>query len=165
MSSWTAVFAQHSGELRAVLTRVLGDPSLAEDCVQDTALRVLDQPIENVRDPRAFLFQVGYNLAKDALRRRQVRQSESLDEHDGVERLTDSAPSPDALLQSRQQWAQVSAALAAMPPQRRRVLWLMRVEGMSQKEVAAELGLSPKTVENHMTLALKSLASLIKERV
>lgn len=164
MSSWSAVFAQHSGELRAVLARVLGDPSLAEDCVQDTALRVLDQPIEAVRDPRAFLFQVGYNLAKDALRRRQVRQSESLDEHDGVDRLADAAPTPDAILQSRQQWAEVNQALAAMPAQRRRVLWLMRVEGLSQKEVAAQLGLSPKTVENHMTLALKSLASLIKER-
>jgi len=162
MSSWTVVFAAHATELKAVLTRVLGDPSSAEDCVQDAALRILDQPFDAVRDPRAFLFQVGYNLARDALRRRTVRGSESLDDMAPGAEPGDATPGPDAVLDSRQQWAAVEAALAELPPQRRKVLWLMRVEGKSQKEVAAEMGLSPKTVENHMTLALKSLTALIR---
>ena len=66
------------------------------------------------------------------------------------------------MLAAREQWAEVAAALEDMAPQRRRVLWLMRVEGKSQKEVAAELGLSPKTVENHMTLALKALVARVR---
>ncbi|MBK8284541.1 MAG: sigma-70 family RNA polymerase sigma factor [Ahniella sp.] len=76
--------------------------------------------------------------------------------------LADPQPGPEAVVDARQQWALVKEALDELPVQRRKVLWMMRVEGKSQKEVAAELGLSPKTVENHMTLALKSLMDLLK---
>ena len=162
MSRWTEVFARHAKELESVLTRVLGDRSLAEDCVQDTALRILDQPFDEIRDPRAFLFQVGYNLARDALRRRQIRAGESVDDEALAPQLADPQPGPEAVVAARQQWALVKDALDELPVQRRKVLWMMRVEGKSQKEVAAELGLSPKTVENHMTLALKALTELLK---
>lgn len=162
MSAWTAIFAAHATELKSVLARVLGDAAEAEDCVQETALKVLDQPIEEIRDPRAFLFQVGYNLARDALRRRTVRAGESLEDLPPGQEPGDPNPGPDAVLAAREQWAEVAAALEDMAPQRRRVLWLMRVEGKSQKEVAAELGLSPKTVENHMTLALKALVARVR---
>lgn len=162
MISWSAIFAAHATELKSVLARVLGDPAEAEDCVQEAALRILDQPIADIRDPRAFLFQVGYNLARDALRRRSTRGGESLDDLPPGHEPGDPNPGPDAILAARQQWAEVAAALDDMAPQRKRVLWLMRVEGKSQKEVAAELGLSPKTVENHMTLALKTLLARVR---
>lgn len=163
MSAWTTVFAAHAAELRAVLARVLGDAGAAEDCVQDTAMRLLDQPFDGVREPKAFMFQVGYNLARDVLRRRSVRAEEALETSiDGAEISHEGGASPETLAQSWQQLQSVQRALDAMPEQRRRVLWLMRVEGLSQKEVAAELSISPKTVENHMTQALKQLAALMR---
>lgn len=163
MSAWTAVFAAHAAELRSVLTRVLGDAASAEDCVQDTAMRLLDVPFDTLRDPRAFMFQVGYNLARDELRRRTVR-GPTLDDADAV---IDAQPhdgqGPEAQVLAQEQLAVVQSALAQLPEQRRRVLWLVRVEGLSLKETATTLGISAKTVENHMTLALRQLIGLLPD--
>ncbi|HQW81535.1 MAG: RNA polymerase sigma factor [Rhodanobacteraceae bacterium] len=161
MSAWTAVFAAHATELRAVLARVLGDVSLAEDCVQDTVMRLLDADFSSVRDPKAFLFQVGYNLARDALRRRHVRGSVVDDADAAIDAVVSNDAGPEVHLLVREQLAIVSRALAQLPDQRRRVLWLVRVEGLSLKETAATLGITAKTVENHMTQALRQLTELM----
>jgi RNA polymerase sigma-70 factor, ECF subfamily len=161
MSSWTAVFAAHATELRAVLTRVLGDVTQAEDCVQDTALRLLDAPFDGVRDAKAFMFQVGYNLARDALRRRTTRGLAVDDAEAAIDATAADEASPEVHLLAREQLAEVQQALARMPEQRRRVLWLVRVEGLSLKEAAEALGIAPKTVENHMTQALRQLVGLL----
>ncbi|MBI2399282.1 MAG: sigma-70 family RNA polymerase sigma factor [Xanthomonadales bacterium] len=162
MSPWTAVFAAHAPELRAVLTRVLGDRALAEDCVQDTAMRLLDAAFDGVRDPKAFLFQVGYNLARDALRRRSTRGAEVDDADAAIDASAADEASPEAHALAREQLACVQQALTQLPEQRRRVLWMVRVEGLSLKETADALGITAKTVENHMTQALRQLGALIR---
>ncbi|HWT16815.1 MAG TPA: sigma-70 family RNA polymerase sigma factor [Patescibacteria group bacterium] len=161
MSAWTAVFALHASELRAVLTRVLGDAAQAEDCVQDTAMRLLDAEIDGVRDAKAFMFQVGYNLARDVLRRRSVRGTPVDDADAAIGATVSDAASPEAHALAREQLAIVQRALAQLPEQRRRVLWMVRVEGLSLKETAEVLGITAKTVENHMTHALRQLLALM----
>ena len=161
MSAWTPTFAAHATELRAVLTRVLGDAALAEDCVQDTALRLLDADFGAVRDARAFMFQVGYNLARDVLRRRSVRGTPVDDADAAIGATVSDAASPEAHALAREQLAIVQRALAQLPEQRRRVLWMVRVEGLSLKETAEVLGITAKTVENHMTHALRQLLALM----
>lgn len=157
MSAWTAVFAAHAAALRAVLTRVLGDAALAEDCVQDTALRLLDADYDAVRDPRAFMYQVGYNLARDALRRRSVRGTAVDDPDQAIDAHSADEATPEVHVLAREQLANVQQALSQLSEQRRRVLWLVRVEGLSLKEAADAMGITAKTVENHMTQALRQL--------
>lgn len=53
-------------------------------------------------------------------------------------------------LQSR-----VEHALLQLPERRRQVFELSRIQGLSHKEISQELGISPKTVENHLTLAIQ----------
>ena len=161
MSAWTPTFAAHATELRAVLTRVLGDAALAEDCVQDTALRLLDADFGAVRDARAFMFQVGYNLARDALRRRSVRGPAVDDADAAIDASARDEASPEVHLLAREQLATVQQALSQLSEQRRRVLWLVRVEGLSLKEAADAMGITAKTVENHMTQALRQLLRLL----
>ncbi len=163
MSAWTALFAAHAEALRAVLTRVLGDRTAAEDCVQDTALRLLDVDFDSVRDPRAFLFQVGYNLARDSLRRRAVRSTTLVDGDEVIATQVADRDSPELQCLAREQIERVQQALAQLPTQRRRVVWLVRIEGLSLKETAARLGISAKTVENHMTMALRQLLKSLSE--
>ena len=62
------------------------------------------------------------------------------------------------------QFAETDAKLKAivnnMPDQRRLVFELSRREGLSTKEIAERLGLSPRTVERHISMALKDLRNL-----
>ncbi|GEP90318.1 RNA polymerase sigma-70 factor, ECF subfamily [Chitinophaga terrae (ex Kim and Jung 2007)] len=56
----------------------------------------------------------------------------------------------------------VEKVMEAMPPVRKKVFHLSRYKGLSHKQIALELAISPKTVENHITQALKQLRHLLK---
>jgi len=52
-------------------------------------------------------------------------------------------------------------AISKLPPVRRKVFEMNRINGMSYKEIAAELSLSVKTVENHIANAIKQLRRIL----
>lgn len=51
----------------------------------------------------------------------------------------------------------IDAVIEDLPTQRRKIFIMSRKEGLSNKEIAAELGLSVRTVEVHISLALKTI--------
>ncbi len=55
----------------------------------------------------------------------------------------------------------VYSAIDRMPPMRRQVFMMSRMEHRSYSEIAEKLAISPKTVENHITLALKYLRRFV----
>ena len=50
----------------------------------------------------------------------------------------------------------------SMPPKRRKVFIMSRMQGYSNDEIAKELGISKRTVENHITSALAALRGIVK---
>jgi RNA polymerase sigma factor (sigma-70 family) len=66
------------------------------------------------------------------------------------EKSTDSAH----LYESRQQ---LEVVLSCLPPTRKQVFVLNRLHGYSYKEIAEQLSISPRTVEKHISLAIKQL--------
>ena len=56
----------------------------------------------------------------------------------------------------------IEKVMETMPPVRKKVFHLSRYRGLSHKQIALELAISPKTVENHITQALKQLRHLLK---
>ena len=57
----------------------------------------------------------------------------------------------------------IEVAIGALPDKRQEIFRLAREEGLKYREIAERLGLSAKTVEAQMTLALKSLRDTLKE--
>jgi len=66
--------------------------------------------------------------------------------------------SADANLLLQELQADIDSLLASMPPQRQLIFRLNRFEGMRYREIATALGLSERTVQNHMLLAMEYLA-------
>lgn len=64
------------------------------------------------------------------------------------------ASTPSAQFEAKQQLEQV---LNCLPPMRKQVFLLNRIEGFTCKEIAEKLSISPRTVEKHISLALKQL--------
>jgi RNA polymerase sigma factor (sigma-70 family) len=151
------IYQQCFGELVGYLERMLGERGAAEEVAQDAGMKLIESarraPLE-LRVPRAFLFHVATNLARDRLRRR-VRQARAMDE---IEHEESGVPGADVVAGARQEVDRLSVALATLPDRPRSVLLLARVEGLSHAEIGLKLGIAPKTVENHLGRALTMLA-------
>jgi len=159
----TALYQRCFGELVGYLDRMLADRGAAEDIAQEAGMRLIDAARTDphgLRSPRAFLFHVATNLARDQLRRR-VRSDRALgelalDEPQGI--------AAEAVAAAREEVAQVSAALAELPPRPRQILLMSRIEGLSHAEIGGRLGIAAKTVENHVGRALAQLAKRLGRR-
>ncbi|WP_270090768.1 sigma-70 family RNA polymerase sigma factor [Sphingobacterium sp. SYP-B4668] len=66
-------------------------------------------------------------------------------------------PTPSELYRLKEISVHFERAVQRMPASRRRVFLLSRLENLSYKEIADRLAISPKTVENHIALALRAL--------
>jgi len=58
------------------------------------------------------------------------------------------------VVDSRERIRLLARAIAALPPQCAKVFILRKMQGLSQKEIAARLNISVRTVENHVALGL-----------
>ena len=55
----------------------------------------------------------------------------------------------------------VMREISSMPEQRRRVFMMSRIDGMSNTEIAQHLGISKRTVESHISLAIATLKKIL----
>lgn len=139
--------------LMAFFLRRLRNHSEAEDLTQDVLMRVAEKgaAIDAAR-PDAYVFQIAANLLRDRGRRMKVRaiyqQGLGASEGSRVEELD-----PDRVLQARQSLATVVNALREMPERTRTIFILFRLEHMKQREIADMLGISVRTVEQHVIRA------------
>jgi len=148
-------------ELRNKLGRaVLGivPPKEVEDIVQETYVRACQVSNKaKIQEPKAFLFTVARNLALDFVKRADTRLSVSIENADELEAM-DSTRFVDETLNnvaSREEFTMFCEAVRKLPAQRRRAFVLKKVYGYTQREIAAEMQLSEKTVERHIALGME----------
>jgi RNA polymerase sigma-70 factor (ECF subfamily) len=148
--------------------RLTGDPSAAEDLVQETYLRAL-QSFATLRDPgrvRPWLFQILSRLVIDrhrtASRETALEAPEELDRFSLYDRVSDEDPFPysdslhdDFLAQFRDE--DVRRALLALPEVYRMPLVLLYVEELSYRELAEVLGCPVGTVMSRLHRGRRAL--------
>lgn len=146
----------------AALTRFLRSNWHARDDVhdlrQDVYARVYEAAAKALpRQPKAFLFRTARNLLIDRVRRSGVVSIEPMGDFEPSHVLVDDV-SPERWCGGRQVLKRLADAFDRLPDRCREVVWLRRVEHLSQKEVAARLGISEKTVEKHIAKGMRLLA-------
>jgi RNA polymerase sigma-70 factor (ECF subfamily) len=62
---------------------------------------------------------------------------------------------------ARHELARVQAALADLPERARRIFIMRRIDGLSQKEIAGELGISESVVENEASRSLRAILKVL----
>ncbi len=143
---------QRYDDLKRRLTWQLGNAERASDALQDTWLRLESRgEIEGVRDIGAYVMRTAINVAIDQ-QRSQSRLLEA-DEIDALLTLPDPAPGPEQTVVARAEMDMLMEALKALPARRRKVLMMVRWEGLTQPEVAKRLGVSLRTVEKELKTA------------
>lgn len=112
---------------------------------------------------KPFLFQIARNLMIDHLRRQSVVSLETMAEFDWVN-VPDDKPSSERQAAARQELRLLQAALDELSPRCRQVVIMQRVEGLSQKEIAQQLGVSVETVQTHLARGMRLLAQALGGR-
>ncbi|WP_231958932.1 RNA polymerase sigma factor [Altererythrobacter sp. B11] len=151
--------------LRFLQARGAGDA--AEDLLQELWLKISAARTGPVAAPEAYLFRAANSLMIDRYRAR--RQAE-LRERDWVEvngegdRDVSDAPLPDRALIARQQAELVDRTLEELGSRPAAIFRRHRVDGVPQRQVAVEFGVSLSTVESDLRTAYAALARL-RERL
>ncbi|WP_299604507.1 RNA polymerase sigma factor [uncultured Tateyamaria sp.] len=144
--------------------RMLGDRSEAEDVVQDAMLRLWRIAPEwrtGEAQVSTWLYRVVSNLCTDRLRKRR-RGGVALDD---VAEPEDPAPGVEATLQDNARHTALRVAIADLPERQRLALTLRHFEGVSNPEIAEQLGVSVEAVESLTARAKRALATALKGRV
>jgi RNA polymerase sigma-70 factor (ECF subfamily) len=162
---WFAEQVQpHEAMLRAWLRAQFRSACEVDDIVQEAFVRVLRAheaaPIES---PKAFLFATARNLALMQLRHRQVARTDSLAETD-VSRILDESSDVPGTVARAQELELLTQAIQSLPSRCRQVVTLRKLYGLSQRDIAARLGISEHTVEAQGTIGLRKLVEYF-ERV
>jgi len=148
------LYTDHHRWLKSWLRGRLGDVCDAEDLAQDTFLRVLRSPEdgEPLREPRSYLLTIARGLTVDLFRRRTLerRYLEILAELPEAQRPSEeeSAIIVETLLE-------IDAMLEGLGSQVKRAFMLSRFDGLTYQEIADRLGVSLRTVNNHMAKAME----------
>ena len=139
----------------AVMTK---DKHLAEDIVQDVFIHLWEKDKFNQLDkPEAFLLKCVRNKCIDHLRSHK-RKNETL-----VEDFIIEVQDRPSNLKEEEILPLLHYFIGKLPPKTQKVFLMSRQQKMTYKEIAEELNLSYKTIENQMGSALKKLRILLQQ--
>jgi RNA polymerase sigma-70 factor (ECF subfamily) len=157
-AAFRAFYQQHARAVWSYLCRVLGNPSQADDVLQETFCRFLTAPVAHLdeSEQRAYVFRIAGNLAVDQWRRKRREQT-------AMEQV-DRPATTVAGGQSTALGFDMSRTFGELKPQERALLWLAYVEESRHDEIAASLGLAPKSIRVLLFRARRKLASLLRQR-
>lgn len=145
----------HEPALRAWLRRrpVLGLD--IDDIVQETYVRLAAiDSVDDIHDARTYMFQAALSIVMNHVRRARIVSIRAVA---ALEELGAAAPdpSPERQVVDRDELQRLAEFIAALPDKPREIVILRRIQGLSQRDTAARLGISEKTVEKHMGRAIR----------
>lgn len=136
--------------------RILGHTDLADDAVQQAMVSVWEKLSAGdvIDNPRAYLYK---SVRNESLRILASRQAVLTDVSD--------ADITDEVIDTSERDAALWKAIDLLPARCREVFLLAKRDGLSHAEIAGEMGISVKTVENQMTKALRQLREALQPYV
>jgi RNA polymerase sigma factor (sigma-70 family) len=151
----------HEGSLLRYLARVWPNHNEIHDLRQDIYVRVYEAArTARPTAPRAFIFATARNLMVDHLRRRRVVSIEAIGDPDALNVLIDEV-SPERRLNAWQELKRATRAVNKLPPRCREVVWLRKIEDLSVKDIADQLGVSVRTVEGQIRKGMRLLSDTV----
>lgn len=162
LSQWFAQEVQpHAAALRSWLRGRFPALRDVDDLVQEALSRVCQAYAAGpIATPRAFLFTTARNLALDRVRRHQIVNIESLAEIESLPVYSDEDGVPETVAKT-QELELLTQAIQSLPDRCRRVLTLRKIYGLSQREIAMQLGIAEHTVEAQVGIGMRRCADFL----
>lgn len=159
-----AVFFENREPLLRFL-RARGAGDRAEDLVHDVWLRATASASGPIANPRAYLFRVANNLMIDNHRaetQRFQREQNWSDVQGSADVGISSEPSIEQSLIARGMLEQAQSVIDDLGEPTTTIFRRFRIDGVAQKTIASDLGVSLATVEKHLQKAYRAMLALKK---
>lgn len=154
--AFDTLFMRWYPQVRRFIQSLIKDPAMSEDLAQTVFIKVWNarEVLSPEQSFRNYLFVLSRNSVLDVLRSKAYH-------------LRKDVPDPPVEVSSSDQsfyqaeynetFSRVLRVVSEMPPQRQAVFKMSRFQSKSAQEIADNMGLSVRTVEKHLELALKDI--------
>ena len=151
------LFKEHFKSLYAYAFTILKNEAVAEETVQHVFYKVWEKKVpDNIQiSLKAYLYKAVYHESLNYLKHQKIKARHQLHVMHQSKNHIDQGASRKILVKELEE--KLRDAMNALPQQCRTIFQLSRFEGLKYQEIADQLGISVKTVENQMGKALKQL--------
>ncbi|MCC8019625.1 MAG: RNA polymerase sigma-70 factor [Rikenellaceae bacterium] len=157
--AFEVVFLTYFGKVRYFIQSIIRSADDAEELAQEIFMKLWENraSVDADKPLGPFLYASARNAALNFLKHKYV-----VDEYAKNSVLT-AAPESDGhmVIEANETELLIEMTVTAMPQQRREIYRMSRIAGKSNDEIAAELKISKKTVENQISLALKDIRRVL----
>lgn len=165
--SLIALLESRYAEFRQFALRKSGSSAMADDVIQDVWLRLADPRAKSiasdaVQNPETYLRRIIANLVIDR-QRQMTAQARYVTQGEAPIDVGSDAPSAFQVLAGQQEIAALRRAIEELPEKCRQVFLLYRGDDLTMQQVAERLGISPRTVENHLARAMVHCRRRLRE--
>jgi len=144
------------GELEAVLLTKVDCRDTAADLCQEAFIRLCRiEDLTRIGNLKAYLFRTAFNLVCDHYRSQAIRATNTVAWEDTAAIEPEDQRCAETVAHDEEQLENLLAALQELPPFCQRIFYLSRFEGLKQREIARQLGISVRTVEENVKRALR----------
>lgn len=162
--AYAAVFRATHDSLFRYVRSITKNEAAARDVTQDVFVRLWEarEALDPDRSLEAYLYRMARNRAYNHHRNKRTRA----DKEDDIREDSIAQPAapelPDVEMDARVLEANLEKWIDELPDRQREALSLSRYQGLSHDAVADVMGISPRTVNNHIVRALKTLRARIR---
>jgi len=172
-SSFAQLVRRHQTALYNFALRQVRVPQVAEDVVQETFVRVVQNAADFKHEARftTWVYTITRNLCIDHLRKRALRKHPSLDESRGEEgegpTLGEQTADPRASVEREATGTElkerIARAVDLLPDEQREVFLMREIANLPFKEIAEITSVPENTVKSRMRYALERLQEALAE--
>lgn len=157
------IYKEYFSRMRLLSKKIVGDADIAEDIVQQTFFLLWEKrsSITIEKTIGGYLARSVYNLSLQHLRNNNIHGK-----HHGL--IYDEMYSSTSYFEQQLEFAsddenlfKLKKGLEELPEQCRNILMMSRFDNKKSSDIASELGLSTRTVENQLYIGLKKLKNFI----
>lgn len=162
--AFARLFAESGAALRRYVRRLVHSRESADEIVQEAFLRTYEHARSD-RPPGALLYSIAHNLAMDHHRHARRLQAYAWEEAGSPNAAdTGESESLETWLLAEERSSLLRHAIERLAPQCRAAFALRVFHGCSYRDIAAQLGISEKTVEGHVSRGIRETYGYLRRR-
>lgn len=160
MQAFELLYQHFHRDLYRFALHIVKSDALAQDIVQDVFVRLWENrsKLQKELSIKSYLFTICRNLSLNMLAK-AASEAHLCEE---ILKAYVPNPSPDDAQETYEK--QARAAFEQLPPVRRKVFELAKIEGLSYQQIAEQLNISPGTVSDHIVKANRFLKEYVKNQ-